>query len=268
MKKYLILILVIGCLVFASKINAQSLPFERAYQDYQYNRTIYDQSYTDYQNTKNAYAVNPTLNLKDEAKQKALAMLRNRDQLTVVYLTALRANLSEQPGLEGPVRDNIYTKLDGEVAWYSNHKTNYKEEDSIEVLFTKNDEVKARYNSKTILIIDESLFDITLGQEKTLRQQHEQVYATLRGLIDQGVAAGKLTLNPFNHWLTDIDATIKTLKANEEKGLAQIQVIYTQTYSPDSDFDTAMQTLSQSVKPLSQFNQFLTEISAYIQNQQ
>ncbi len=268
MKKITVFTSILLTFIFVTNISAQSLTYERAYQDYQYNRTIYDQSFTEFQDAKNAYTANQTLRLKEEAKLKALNMLRNRDQLTVVYLTALRANLSEQPGLEGPVRDNIYTKIDQEVAWYSNHKTNYKDDDSIESLFAKSDEVKARYNSKTILIIDESLFDITLGQEKTLRQRHEQLYATLRGLIDQGVAAGKLTLNPFNHWLTDIDTTIATLKANEEKGLTQIQVIYSQSYSPESDFDTALQTLSQSVKPLSQFNQFLTEISAYIQNQQ
>lgn len=251
-----------------SGVKSQSLPFERAYQDYQYNRSIYDQSYSEYQNAKNAYQANQTLRLKDEAKQKTLTMLRNRDQLLVVYLTALRSNISELPGLDGTTRDAIYTKIDSEVAWYANHKTNYKDDDSAETLFVKSDEAKEKYKKSTLLTIDEALFDITLGKQKTLRQDHEQIYAKLRGLIDSGVASGKLTLNPFSHWLTDIDSTIQILKSNEAKGSTQIQQIYSQTYSPEGAYDTAVVTLSLSMKPLEQLNQFLTEILAYLKNNQ
>ena len=268
MKIKIFVFLILLTLIFPQKIVAQSLPYERAYQDYQYNRSIYDQSYSEYQNAKNAYLANQTLRLKDEAKQKTITMLRNRDQLMVVYLTALRSNISELPGLDGPTRDIIYTKLDSEVAWYANHKTNYKDDDSVENLFVKSDEAKEKYKKSTLLTIDEALFDITLGKQKTLRQEHEQVYAKLRGLIDSGVAAGKLTLNPFSHWLTDIDTNIQLLKANEAKGAIQIQQIYSQTYSPEGAYDTAVVTLSLSMKPLEQLNQFLTEISVYLKSQQ
>jgi len=268
MKIKVIILLILMFVVFTPAVNAQSLPFERAFQDYQYNRSVYDQSYNEFDNAKNAYLANQTLRLKEEAKQKALSMLRNRDQLLVVYLTALRANISELSGLEGPTRDTIYTKLDAEVAWHANHKTNYKDDDSLENLFVKADEAKEQYKNHTLLTIDEALFDITLGKQKTLRQEHEQLYAKLRGLIDVGVAAGKLTLNPFSHWLTDIDSTIQLLKANEAKGAAQIQQIYSQTYSPEGAYDTAVVTLSLSMKPLEQLNQFLTEISVYLKSQQ
>lgn len=269
MKKIGILLATFALFItLTATVFAQSTTFEKAYQDYQFTRSVYDQSYTDYQNARNAYAANQTLSLKEEARRKTLKMLKDRDQLMIVYVNMLKTKISELPALVGSDRDSVYSKIDAEVVWHTNHKANYKDDDDLEILFSKNDEAKDRYKTQTLLVIDESLFDISLGEVKGLRQEHEQLYATERAIIDAGVASGKLTLDPFNHWFTDIDSTVKTLKEAEDESRTKIQDIYNQTYAPEGAYDNALTILSRTLKPLSQFNQFLLEIAAYIRNNQ
>lgn len=263
-----LLILVILFGLSFKLVRAQELSSERAYQDYQYNLTQYNQAYSDYQDAKNSFLLNQTLSLKEEARQKTLAMLMARDQLMIVYLTALRTKIVESPGLSSDDKGAIFTKIDSEVSWYQNHKTNYKDGDSLDDLFAKNDEAKNRYKTNTSLVTGETIFDISLGAEMGARTDQENIYNKLKSIIDDGVTSGKLTRSPFNHWLTDIDATIQTLKQNEDMARKAVQKIFSQSYFSTGSFTTSMDILNSSIKPLLQFNQFLTEVLNYIKNQQ
>lgn len=269
MKKAALIIITLLTLTFwVSKANAQTLTFDRAYQDYQFNTTLYDQAYSDYTDAKNAYLANQTLSLKEDARKKTFLMLVARDQLMVVYLTALRTKISELPGLRQEDKNNVFGKLDGEVNFYTNHKTSYHDSDDLPTLFSNSSQSENQYKDKTSLIVNESLFDISLGQISGIRGSQEQIYSDLRKIIDEGVAGGKLKLDPFNHWLTDIDATDDTLKKIEDKARSQIQLMYTEAYSAQGGYNTSVNTLSTAIKPLSQLNEFLTEVVNYIKNQQ
>lgn len=268
MKKLVLSAIVFGvlCLAVLKTVQAQSLTFDRAYQDYQFNLTIYDTAYSDYQNAKTAYLDNPTLALKETARQKTYTMLVDRDQLMVVYLTALRARIAELPGLSPEDKGNIFSKIDPDVNFYVNHKGSFHSDDSLDQLFATASESQSQYKKTTSLIVEESLFDISLGQVEGLRIEHEQIFTGLKSMIDAGVASGKLTLDPFNRWLTDIDTTDKMLKENESTAKTQIAQIYASAYSFQGGYDAAINTLSTSIKPLTQFNEFLTEVANYIKS--
>lgn len=268
MKKTAILILsLLTITLWTREVYAQTLTFDRAYQDYQYNQTLYDQSYSDYQDAKNAYLANQTLSLKDDARKKTYKMLVARDQLMVVYLTALRTKISELPALDPEDKNNIFGKLDSEVNFYTNHKTTYRDQDDLPTLFANNSQPQNQYKDKTLLVINEALFDISLGQLGGIRQAQEQIYTDLKTEIDKGVAEGLLTLDPFDHWLTDIDSIDSILKQNEDKARNQIQLMYSQSYNYRGGYATSINILDSSLKPLSQLNEFLTEVVNYIKNQ-
>lgn len=259
MKKTALIAIFFAALVFTvvPLVRAQTLTSDRAYQDYQYNLTVYDQAYSDFQDAKNAYLANPnSLALKDDARIKLYQMLMDRDQLMVVYLTALRTKITELPGLSNDDKNSIFGKIDPEVNFYANHKLVYKRDESLDQLFSDNGQSQAQYKNTTSLVVQESLFDISLGQVEGLRIAHEQIYSTLKSVIDAGVAAGTLKIDPFNRWLTDIDATDVTLKQNESSAKTQIAQIYSQNYTFQGGYDTAIQTLSSSINPLLQFNEF------------
>lgn len=267
-KTAFIVILLLTFLLGVSMVHAQTLTFDKAYQDYQYNLTVYGQAYSDYEDAKNAYLANPTLALKEAARQKTYTMLVDRDQLMVVYLTAVRTKIVELTGLSNDDKNNIFGKIDPEVNFYANHEQNYKSDETLDQLFSDSSQSQSQYKNSTSLIVEEALFDISLGQEAGLRIAHEQIYSTLRSIIDKGVASGTLKLDPFNRWLTDIDATDATLKANESTARTQIQQIYSQNYSFTGGYDMAIETLTSSINPLSQFNEFLTEVLNYIKSNQ
>lgn len=269
MKKAAIITTAFLTLTFwVSKANAQTLTFDRAYQDYQYNQTLYDQAYSSYQDAKNTYLANQTLSLKEDARKKTFTMLVMRDQLMVVYLTTLRTKISELPSLNGDDKNSIFGKIDEEVHFYTFHKDRLKEDWDLPTLFANSSQSQNQYKDKTALIVNEALFDISLGQLAGIRQAQEQIYSNLKTVINDGVATGKLKLDPFNHWLADIDSTDTTLKQNEDKARGQIQQMYAESYSFQGGYNTSVNTLISSVKLLSQMNEFLTEVVNYIKNQQ
>lgn len=269
MKKAAIIITAVLTLTFwVSKANAQTLTFDRAYQDYQYSLTLYDQAYSNYQDAKNTYLANQTLSLKEDARKKTFTMLVARDQLMVVYLTALRTKISELPNLNGDDKNSILGKIDEEVRFYTFHKDRLKEDWDLPTLFANSSQSENQYKEKTSLIVNEALFDISLGQMAGIREAQEKIYSDLKTIINDGVAVGKLKLDPFNHWLTDIDSTDLVLKQNEDKARGQIQQMYAETYTFQGGYTTSVNTLVSSVKPLSQMNEFLTEVVNYIKNQQ
>lgn len=267
MKKTAVITIILAFFLILTKVvSAQVLTFDRAYQDYQYNLTIYDQAFSDYEDAKNAYLANQTLALKETARQKTLAMLQDRDTLMAVYLTALRTKIVESTGLSNDDKNNIFGKIDPEVNFYTNHKTQYSDGDDLDTLFAKSSQSENQYKTKTYLIVQESTFDISLGQIAALRIAHEQMFTTLKAQIDAGVAAGTLTLDPFNRWLSDINSTDQLLMQNESTGRNQIAQIYSAQSSFTGGYGAATQTLQSSIQPLGQLNEFLTEVLNYIKS--
>jgi len=273
MKKiYNIIIVLIAILGFSIPIflnisHAQDFNFNKAYQDYQYNLTLYDQSTSDFKNSKSAYLMNSTLALKEDLRLKALNMLVVRDTLMSVYLTMLRMKIVENKGLTNDEKNGIYSKIDPEVEWYDSDKSKYSSSDSLETLFTRNEDSKIRYQTNTVYVIDEALVYIGLGQEIDLRIQHEQIYSGLKSLIDSGISSGKLILTPFNNWFNDINTTGQQLKQNED-GVREAIVKYNdQSHYNQNSCEACTDLLSSSITPLSKFNVYLTEILNYIRNQ-
>lgn len=254
MKKGLLAILVLVIIIglCPKKSFAQTFDANKAYQDYQYSLDVYNQANTTFENAKDFHLKNKTLTLKEDARKKLLTMLRDRDQLESVYLTALRIKMLETNSSVG--------NIESEIEWYKNHMNNYKDSDPTEDLFNKNSEVESRYKTNTSPIIYEALFTISLGEEMGLREQHEAIYTQLKALIKN--------TDFFDRWFTDIDSTVQTLKQNEELAKTQIQKMYGQNEPNLGSYNTAIEILDSSIKPLNQLNNFLTEVKTSIKNQQ
>lgn len=259
-------IVVLGLVFSVSNTRAQTFNAQQAYSDYQYQLSIYQQAYSDYQSSKTFYISNPTLQLQDDARQKTLSMLKDRDRLMATYLTALRMEIHDGKGFTSDQKNAIFAKIDPEVAWYQNHIGSYLESDALTDLFNKSDESSSRYTTNTAPIIDESLFDVTLGQEILLRTEHQQIYSDLKSYINDQVAAGKMKIDPFSMWLGETDTVLTTLQTNETSAETQIQSLYGQNYGLSRTYDNSLQILTSSVGSLSQLNNYLTEILATIQN--
>ena len=248
--------------------HAQEFNSQKAYQDYQYTLSQYSQAFSDHQFAKTNYLNNRTLSLKDDARLNTQTMLVARDQLLAVYLTMLRMNVYEQGGLLDDEKNRIFSKIDSEIEWYNTDKTRYSSADSLELLFEKSRESKNRYEEVTSVIVNEALAYISLGQEIGFRLRHEQIYDSLRSLIEAGTLSGKLSMQPFNHWLIDIDSTIQELQQNEESTRQEISKIETDSRYSETFCEDCTEIMSASVPKLSQLNKYLTEVLNYLINHQ
>lgn len=263
-----VILVLLASIAFVPRVVAQTFDFNKAYQDYQYALNVYQGAYADYQDSKDFYSKNPTLTLKEDARQKTLAMLKDRDRLLSVYLTMLRMKIVETSGLLPDDKNNIFGKIDPQVKWYQDHMGSYQDGDSLDTLFGKSDEAQNEYKNTTLPIIYESLFDISLGAEVGIENDMVSVYSNLKDIVNARVASGNLDINPFNRWFSDIDTTIQTLNQNNDLAKTQIAKIYGQYYSISGSFGTSTDTLATSVKSLTQLNNFLTEVLTSLKNQQ
>lgn len=249
-------------------IRAQTFDFNKAYQDYQFSLDVYNQSNSLFTQARDAYLKNRTLTLKEEARKKLLTMLRDRDELVIVYLTALRMKLLESEGLSGDEKNTIFGKIDSEVSWYKEHKSNLKDSDTAEDLFNKSSEGESRNKTITQPIIYYSLFYISLSEEIDIRKDHETIYSFLKQVIDKGVTEGTLKADPFGRWFTDIDNVVNLLKQKETDGRTAIEKIYSgQFFSTTNTYEAAVDILESSVMNLRQLNNFVTELLVSIKNQ-
>jgi hypothetical protein len=254
-------------LLVTPKAMAQTFDATKAYADYQYQLSIYQQDYSGFQDAKTFYLANPTLQLKEVARQKTIKMLKDRDNLMSVYLTALRMQILETKGFDDSQKNAVFGRIDSEVDWYKKHISVYLDSDQLVDLFNKSDESQSRYKTITTPIIDEAIFDIGQSQEIGLRLSHQEIYSNLKNFINEQVALGKLRIDPFNRWFTDIEAVSELLKKNEADGTSKIQTIYAHNYGIGSTYDEATRILTSSVDPITQLNNYLTEMLASIQNQ-
>lgn len=240
---------------------SQDFNFDKAYQDYIFTQSRYSEAFSDYTKARDAYQKNQTLTLKEEARLKTLEMLRRRDELLKVYLTALRIKLVEVGGLTQAEKETQFGRLDSEVAWYKDHKEAYKDSDPLETLFSKSKGAKDHYDLDTSRKIYDALFNVSLGEVTDLRLKHEEAYAGIRREIDAKVAEGKVRIDPFNRWFTDIEGVIGQLKGEEDKAKKQIVKIYTEGYTnPASVFKTSIIPFETSKNLLSTLNGFLEEL--------
>ncbi len=272
MKRIIVLILITISVITVFYLSvpilkAQTFDAKKAFEDYQFQQSLYLTTQAEYEDAKTFYKKNPTLQLREEARRKTLAMLKQRDQLMATYLTALRMQITETTGLTGDERNGIFGKLDPEVTWYQNHMASYQDGDELATLFAKSDESMNRYSNTTKLIVYESLFDITFSQEIGLRTDHQVVYANLKNFINDRVAEGKLTIDPFNRWLNDTDVVLASLSQNEAVARKKISNLYSANYATTQIYNASVQILANSINPLKQLNNYLTEMLVLIESQ-
>jgi hypothetical protein len=237
-----------------------SFTAQKSFDDYKYQQSLYENSRDGYIEAKTFYKKNPTLQLQEEARLKTLEMLKNRDQITIVYLTALRMQIVESTGFTAEEKGAIYSKLDPEVAWYQTHLETYTDGDDLNTLFTRSDECKSRYQSNTRYVVYESLFDISLSSAIGLRMDHQVVYADLKNFVNDQVSTGKVTLDPFNRWLNATDAVLNALNQNELAAQKKMQSAFTQNLPINTVYNSAVSIMKNLVTLQAQLNNYLSEL--------
>jgi len=248
-------------------IFAQDFTFTKAREDYVFTEDNYKKDLTDFSLNKASYLKNPTLSLKEELRVSLYKFLDSRNNLVKNYLTMLRIKTLESTGIENSTKESIYARLDPEVIWYGERKNNYSVTNALEDLINKSKEEDSRYKTDTSSIIYFSLAHISLGEVKSLKQEHVKLYNNFKQEASELVKLGRADASLFERWFKDIDKELSNISNIEKDILSQVDKIFGgDEYIKNSAYKKTINTLDPVKSNLLRLNGFLKELENVISN--
>lgn len=205
MKKFLVILLISGLALCGSAVLAEEFDYPRAYQDYEYNYSVYQRAHDDYVLAKARYLQYQTLVSEDEAKKVTLSMLQARDEVVKTLLTAIRMRIRENKGLADSEKESLYKSIDPEVKFYEEHKTKLGSAGSLADLARDSDVAKEHYNSITNLVIYSSLVSVSTGKTSHERKQLEKIILDLKIKVVDIKLAGDKDVSFLDRLFIDIE---------------------------------------------------------------
>ncbi len=242
-------------------VKAQEFTFQKSREDYVFSEDNYRSDLNDFNLKKASYNKNQTLSLKEEFRLSTYRFVGTRNLLVKNYLTMLRTKTFESKGIESLLKESIYSKLDSEVVWYESRKNNYDLSNTIEDIIRKSKEEDERYQSTTLPTIYFSLAHISLGESKTLKNKHLEIYEKLKSEANSLVSLGRADAKLFERWFKDIDLELNKINEIENATLTQINAIFdAYEYRRDAGYENAIEELTPIKSNLLKLNGFIMEL--------
>ncbi len=173
----------------------------------------------------------------------------------------IRIKTVESKGIESSLKESIYSKVDPEVVWYGSRKNNYDLSNTIEDIIRKSKEEDERYQASTLPIIYYTLANISLGESKTSKNKHIEIYNKLKNEANNLVSLGRADAKLFERWFKDIELELTKIEEIEKTTLARINIIFdADEYKRDGGYKNAIEELNQAKSNLLRLNDFIMEL--------
>ena len=137
----------------------------------------------------------------------------------------LRIKTLESTGVGNTQKEAIYTQLDPEVIWFGARKNGYLTNDNLEDIVNKSKEEDSRYRTDTLLIIYYSLANISLGEIKSIKDEHIKLYTNLKKESETLVNLGRADASLFDRWFKDIEKELNDISDIEKLTQTEIDKI-------------------------------------------
>lgn len=244
-----------------NNVKAQEFTFQKSREDYVFSEDNYRSDLNDFNSKKASYNKNPTLSLKEEFRLSTYKFVGTRNLLVKNYLTMIRIKTVESKGIESSLKESIYSKVDPEVVWYGSRKNNYDLSNTIEDIIRKSKEEDERYQASTLPIIYYTLANISLGESKTSKNKHIEIYNKLKNEANNLVSLGRADAKLFERWFKDIELELTKIEEIEKTTLARINIIFdADEYKRDGGYKNAIEELNQAKSNLLRLNDFIMEL--------
>lgn len=244
-----------------NNVKAQEFTFQKSREDYVFSEDNYRSDLNDFNSKKASYNKNPTLSLKEEFRLSTYKFVGTRNLLVKNYLTMIRIKTVESKGIESSLKESIYSKVDPEVVWYGSRKNNYDLSNTIEDIIRKSKEEDERYQTSTLPIIYYTLANISLGESKTSKNKHIEIYNKLKNEANNLVSLGRADAKLFERWFKDIELELTKIEEIEKTTLARINIIFdADEYKRDGGYKNAIEELNQAKSNLLRLNDFIMEL--------
>lgn len=248
-----------------TNIFAQDFSFTKAREDYVFSEDIYRKDLFDFNLKKAAYQKNQTLSLKEELRVYLFKFIESRNNLVRNYLTMLRIKTLESTGIGNVQKETIYTQLDPQVIWFGERKNSYLTNDNLEDIVNKSKEEDSRYRTDTLPIIYYSLANISLGEIKSIKDEHIKLYNSLKKESETLVSLGRADASLFDRWFKDIEKELNDISDIEKKTQAEIdKILNMEDYQRSNAYKKAVEELEPAKNNLLRLNGFVKELEDVI----
>jgi len=265
-KKFSNLGTLIGLLVlvffgyFLTVVSAQDFNYTKAYEDYAYNLSLYDQQKNTFQSAKAEYLQFNTLTAKEKAKGETLKLLLARDEVVKTYLTSLRMKIRELEGLTDAEKEGFYTRIDQEFKFYEEHREKLSSAGSLEDLVDDSKEASDRFSTQTKIVDYYSLIGIASGKNSYFRQEIEKQISEIKRKISEIKSNGDKDVSSVERSITDLENKIARSREKDNEAIDAVNKIKTTERDKESIYNEALANCQDSFSYLKEVNTYLLEI--------
>jgi hypothetical protein len=224
MKKLLFCLVFLPLLVF-SRVSAQDFNYQRAYQDYLYNYSIYLSAHDNYTLRRANFLEYKTLLSEDEAEKATLAMLQARDKTLETLLTAIRMKIKETEGIPDAQKASLYSRLDPEVKFYQDHEVKLTSALTLPDLAGDSDVAKDRFSSSTEPLIYTALVEVSIGSLNNERGLIEDSITDLKTKVAEIKTAGDKNISFIDKHFVDLENMLSRSQYKETEARTNIALM-------------------------------------------
>lgn len=244
----------------ASSTHAQEFNFEKAYSDYVYTTEVYRKAHANYLLAKSQYVQAQTLTAQTQAQQATVSMLQSRDDVVITYMRALRMRILEAPGLDELTKQDLFARIDSEIAWYETHKAGISSAGTLTDLEDDSDEASKRFARISSILAYEVLATIPIGKVQSHYSEMDSLLSEIKQKIEAIRQKGDHDTADTERWV--LESENKLARSREKQVAVQANINILQS----GDFKGSGSTYyEQTITSLQEANQFLREVNRYFQ---
>ncbi|HLE48495.1 MAG TPA: hypothetical protein VI819_00470 [Patescibacteria group bacterium] len=164
--------------------NTTRAEFSILYNAYRKKYDEYLVAHDEYTLARSQYEKFDTLTSREKAQVETAKMLIKRDEVMVLYFTALKARLDDTSLEMDEARKNeLKSLIDTEIQWYNEHKSRIKTNQTLKELVIISNEGQDHYygNDNTIYL---SLFEISRARMTRYDNRFDELFLRLTSLTE------------------------------------------------------------------------------------
>lgn len=230
MRKFIVTLLVFAFLCLAPNLASNSyaqevdedFDFARAYKDYVFVLDNYNSEHAEYLLAKAQYKQAGTLVSQTKAREETIDMLEARDEVVIIYLTAVRMKLLEAEGVSDLTKNGLFTRLDAEIAWYRDHKSRIASAGTLADLEDDSQDASDRFSSLSQSIAYEALAAVPFGKLSVMRDKTNEILTDINVKIFEIRANGDKDTTNAERWASEVSNKITRSLDKEIEAQAEI----------------------------------------------
>jgi len=232
--------------------------------DYNKQYDLYRQNYSSYVTSKNKWLTYRTLDSNQGALINGKIFLKQRITVVTAYLNLLKERVTQSNGFSQEAKDLIFSKLNVEQTWLSDHILKYDSAATLNDLEQLSGQFEDRYAGVIQYISLQTAGEIISNKEAVLNSQLLDVINRLGQKLPEISASGQ-DITIAQRWLLQAQNKQELSQGKQDDSLTLFNSL--RGVNPVTQYNQALFNLTESNQYLKEAVSYLTEVVKNITNQ-